>query len=162
MNVTLALAGNSILSIDGSFLLIFASVIALIFILNRTLFRPVIAILEERDRLGVGRIKESRQMLAQYEERLKKYEDEIRAARARAFTQFEERRREMLAEHANLIANARNDMRTQVEAAKNEIAVESREARKQLEEDARAMATEITSRLIGGTDLPGSHRESRL
>jgi F-type H+-transporting ATPase subunit b len=162
MNVTLALAGNSILSIDGSFLLIWASVWCLIFILTRTLFRPVIAILEERERLGAGRIKESRQMLAQYEERLKKYENEIRAARASAFTQFEARRREMLAEHANLIANARNDVRAQVEAAKNEIAIESVEARKQLEHDAQAMATEITSRLINRLDLPGSHQESRL
>ncbi len=87
-------------------------------------------------------------MLAQYEERLTKYENEIRAARARAFADFEARRREMLNERAKLIASAREDVRAQVDAAKNEIAVESREARRQLETEARTMAEGISERLI--------------
>ncbi|HYW70183.1 MAG TPA: hypothetical protein VE961_04070, partial [Pyrinomonadaceae bacterium] len=58
----LALAG-SVLSIDGSFLFIFFSILLLIYVLNRTLFKPINQVLDERERLGAGRISEARRML---------------------------------------------------------------------------------------------------
>ena len=159
MTVTLALAENNILSIDGSFLLIFVSVLILIFVLNRTLFKPIIRILDERDRLGVGRLKESRQMIAQYEKRLAEYENQIRAARASAFTDFESRRREFLAERTGLVNQTKEDIRGMVGAAKNEISVESAKARENLEIDARAMAANISSRLLRRPVSPSSSNE---
>lgn len=159
MTVTLALAENNILSIDGSFLLIFVSVLILIFVLNNSLFKPIIRILDERDRLGAGRLKESRQMIAEYEKRLTAYEDQIRAARAAAFTDFENRRREFLAERTGLLTRTREEIRATVDAAKNEISVESAKARENLESDARAMAANISSRLLRRPVSPSSANE---
>ena len=81
--IGLALAGN-VLSIDGSFLFVFVSIFVLIFVLNRTLFKPINRVLDERERLGVGRLAEAQRLLAQYEERLAGYEEQLRAARAEA------------------------------------------------------------------------------
>ena len=159
MTVTLALAENSILSIDGSFLLIFVSVIILIFVLNHTLFKPIIKILEERDRLGVGRIKESKHMIDQYEKRLAEYESQIRAARASAFADFENRRREFLAERTELLNRTKEDIRKSVDAAKNEISIEAATARENLESEAHAMAAVISTKLLHPQAPPSSSNE---
>lgn len=159
MTVTLALAEDNILSIDGSFLLIFVSVLILIFVLNKTLFKPIIRILDERDRLGAGRLKESRQMIAEYEKRLAAYEDQIRAARAAAFTDFENRRRDFLVERTGLLNRTKEEIRATVDAGKNEISIESAKARENLETEARAMAANISSRLLNRPVSPSSVNE---
>ncbi|MBO0719491.1 MAG: ATP synthase F0 subunit B, partial [Blastocatellia bacterium] len=136
--IVLALAG-SVLALDGSFLFIFVSIFILIFILNRTLFKPINDVLDERERLGAGRLAEAKRMLAQYEERLKRYEEQLRAARSEAYQQQEVQRREALAARQELIAGVKEDAARQVAAAKGEIAEQSENARKNLEREARAM-----------------------
>lgn len=144
----LAFAQDNILSIDGSFLLIFFSILCLIFILNRTLFRPINKVLEERERLGVGRIAEAREMLARYEERLRNYEEQVRAVRAEAYNRFEARRREMLAARQARLAEARAQAAEEVEAARKEIKTQAQAAQASLEGEARAMAASIASQIL--------------
>ena len=50
------LLAGSVISVDGSFLVIFISILLLVFILNRTLFAPINQVLDERERLGAGRL----------------------------------------------------------------------------------------------------------
>lgn len=141
-------SGNSILSIDGSFLFVFVLIICLIFILNRTLFRPITNILEERERLGIGRSAEARRLLKEADERARNYEAQIRAARAAAYQQVEARRREMKIQRQNLMAAAKKDAEAQIAAARAEIVAQSNTARSTLEHDAREMAANISSQLL--------------
>jgi len=143
----LALAG-SVLSIDGSFLFIFFSIILLIFILNRTLFKPINRILDERERLGAGRIIEAKQLLAQYDKRLAKYEDQIREARAEAYQHLEAQRKESLADRQEMVAKVKAETAAQVQAAKGEIDRQVESAKQNLENEARAMASTISSQLL--------------
>ena len=80
---------EGVLSIDGSFLFIFFSILLLIYILNHTLFKPINRVLDERESLGAGRIGEARRMLGEYEERLKRYESRLRDARGEAYQRLE-------------------------------------------------------------------------
>lgn len=145
--IGLALA-ESVLSIDGSFLFIFISIILLIFILNRTLFKPVNQVLEERERLGAGRIGEARRMLAEYEERLKRYESQLREARGEAYQRLESDRREASVARQRMIAEVKAETAAQIEAAKQEIAKQTTEAKRNLENEARAMAATISSQIL--------------
>ncbi len=135
--VVLAFAENNILSIDGSFLFVLVSIICLIYILNRTLFRPINRILDERERLGVGRIAESQQMLAEYESRVRRYEEQLRAVRAEAYSRFETQRRELLAARQQMLAQARA-----------EIGAQTADARGRLNGDAQAMAASISAQIL--------------
>ena len=146
--VVLALAGNIILSIDGSFLFVLVSIIFLIYILNRTLFRPINKILEEREKLGAGRIAESRQMLADYEARVRSYEEQVRAVRAEAYSRFETQRRELLAARQQFLAQARTETAGQVGAARAEIGAQTADARGRLDGDAQAMAASISAQIL--------------
>jgi len=147
-NVVLAAAGNSILSIDGSFLLVFISVICLIFILNRTLFRPIKQVLEERERLGMGRSKEAKLMLGDVEERVRTYDAQIRAARATAYQQAEARRRELKARRQQLVAEAKKQAEAQIAVAREEVSKQANAARAALEADAKVLAASISSQIL--------------
>jgi F-type H+-transporting ATPase subunit b len=145
--VVLALAG-SVLSVDGSFLFIFLSILCLIFILNRTLFKPINQVLDERERLGAGRLEEAKRLLAQHEVRLSGYEAQMQKARADAYQQLEAQRREAQAARAELVAQARAEVAGQVEGARQDIARQTESAKTKLEQDARAMAAAIASQLL--------------
>ena len=147
-NVVFAAAGNSILSIDGSFLFVFISVICLIFILNRTLFRPIKQVLEERERLGIGRSKEAKLMLGQVDEQVRTYDGQIRAARAAAYQQVEARRRELKARRQQLVAEAKKEAEAQIAAAREEVSKQAAAARATLETDAKVLAASISSQIL--------------
>jgi F-type H+-transporting ATPase subunit b len=141
------LAGN-ILSLDGSFLFIFISIFFLIFILNATLFRPINQVLDERERLSGGRLAEARQMLAQYEERLRHYEAQTRAARAASYQLLEAQRRQALNARQEILAQVKAETSAQIEAAKQEIAQQVKITRASLEHEAQALAMSISSNIL--------------
>jgi F-type H+-transporting ATPase subunit b len=145
--ITLALAGN-VLAIDGSFLFIFVSIFILIFILNHTLFKPINQVLEERERLGAGRLAEAGQIMAQYEERLNLYEEQLRNARAEAYQQLETQRREALASRQEVIAQIKSETAGQVAAAQQEIAKQAEAAKSSLERESHAMAATISAQIL--------------
>ena len=143
----LALA-ESVLSIDGSFLFIFFSILLLIYILNHTLFKPINRVLDERERLGAGRIGEARRMLGEYEERLKRYESRLRDARGEAYQRLEAGRREAILDRQRMIAEVKAETTARIDAAKHEIAEQAAGAKKNLENEARAMAATISSQIL--------------
>lgn len=139
---------GSVLSLDGSFLFIFISILLLIFILNRTLFAPINKVLDEREHLGAGRLVEAKNLLAQYDEKLRKYEEEVRQARAAAYQTLEAQRKEALAARQQLIEQVKQETLAQIASAKDEIAQQSERARQNLESEARAMAATISSQIL--------------
>jgi len=153
----LALAGN-VLSIDGSFLFVFISIFVLIFVLNRTLFKPINRVLDERERLGVGRLAESQRMLVQYEERLAGYEAQLRAARAESYTELEAARRLALAGRAKAIEEMRAETARLIEEAKSEVARQADAARGNLDQEARAMAATISTQILNRPVTSGGNQ----
>ena len=146
-SIGLALAGN-VLSIDGSFLFVFISIFVLIFLLNSTLFKPINKVLDERERLGVGRLAEANRMLGQYEERLHRYEEQLRAARAESYQQLEARRREALAARQESMNSIKAETAAMIAEAKEEVGRQAAGARQDLEREARAMASTISSQIL--------------
>jgi F-type H+-transporting ATPase subunit b len=139
---------GSVLSLDGSFLFIFISILLLIFILNRTLFAPINKVLDEREHLGAGRMVEAKNLLAQYDAKLKQYEEQVRHARAGAYQTLEAQRKEALAARQQLIEQVKQETLAQITAAKAEIAQQSERARQSLGSEARAMAATISSQIL--------------
>jgi F-type H+-transporting ATPase subunit b len=145
--IVLALAGG-VLSIDGSFLVVFISIFLLIFILNRTLFKPINQVLDERERLGAGRMSEARQLLAKYDERLTRYEQQLQAARGEAYQLMEAHRREALAARQQVLAQVKTETAAQIAAAREDIAKQTEAAKQNLEGEAHAMASVISSQIL--------------
>jgi F-type H+-transporting ATPase subunit b len=147
-SIAVMFLADNILAIDGSFLLIFISIILLIFILNATLFRPINNILEEREKMGGGASNEAKHLIKEYDKKVMMYEDGIRNARLEAFQIAEANRKETLAEREDLLFQAKAATGIEIENAKQEILNQATEARTKLENDARQMAASITSNLL--------------
>lgn len=145
--IAFALAGN-VLSIDGSFLFVFATILLMIFLLNRTLFKPINRVLDERERLGVGRLAEAQRLLADYEKRVAGYEEQLRAARAEAYQELESSRRQFLATRTVALDKIKAETAAQIAAARQEIEAQASTARENLGSDARVMAATISSQIL--------------
>lgn len=142
------LLAENILAIDGSFLFVFISILLLIFILNATLFRPINRVLEEREKMTGGTSHEARDLIKDYERKVMLYEDGIRNARYEAYQYAEAQRREALADRQDLLAQAKAEATSQIEAAKQEISQHATTARAQLEKDAQTMAARISTSIL--------------
>ncbi|MBK6316294.1 MAG: hypothetical protein IPF53_18895 [Blastocatellia bacterium] len=71
-------AGSDMLTPDVTLLIVLALFIVFVPILNRLLFKPIIAVLQERDRLTGGSSHEARAMVLTVDQRLAEYEEGIR------------------------------------------------------------------------------------
>ena len=97
--VFLAFAENSIQLVpDGTIFFHIALILLMIWILNRTLFKPINRILEARERMTGGSFAETTETLRQADEKLANYETTLREARAAGYAVVENTRRESLAQ----------------------------------------------------------------
>src|SRR6185503_20180850 len=77
---------------DGTLLLHLLMVVVMVFILNRTLLKPINRILAEREKQIAGRLREAQALAAETEEKRKKYNDSLHAARVDGYKLLEKER----------------------------------------------------------------------
>ncbi|MBL8149853.1 MAG: ATP synthase F0 subunit B [Blastocatellia bacterium] len=142
------LEGSSLLTPDYSLFVTFFIFLALVFVLNRLMLRPIMGVIEERERLTSGAMHEAKKMGHDYDQRLSKYEEQIRAARSESYQMLENKRKDALTERDKLIAQVKSEVGQSIEASRLEIEKSSNEAKNQLEAEARAMANTIASNLL--------------
>ncbi len=148
--ILLGLAGNSIQLVpDGTLILHGAMIIIMVMVLNRTLFRPINRILEERDRRTTVLLSEAEQTLARIDESLRQYEQTLRRARAEGYQLLEQQRAEAIRERERQIGSARELLSKQTSTEKQQIRLQAEVARMTLLQEAREMALRITSQILG-------------
>jgi F-type H+-transporting ATPase subunit b len=148
--ILFGLAGNSIQLVpDGTLILHGLIILLMVVVLNRTLFRPINAILEERDRRTRGLLKEAGQTLESVDQSLRQYEQTLRGARSEGYQLLERQRAEVLRERERQIAAARDLLSKQTSAEKQEIKSQTEVARATLSQQARLTASRISSQILG-------------
>src|ERR1051325_3143889 len=88
----LAEGGTSMLTPDGSLLVILILFLVLVPLLNRILFKPITDVLDERERLTTGSSTDVRAIFHRIDHKLAEYEDGIRGARSEGYRLVEGRR----------------------------------------------------------------------
>ena len=150
MNVIAAAdAGSSILAPDVTLFIFMALFIVFVPILNRLLFRPIIAVLEERDRLTGGSSSTARAMVLTSEQKLAEFEDGIREARGEGYRTVEARRSAASVTRQAKIDAARDESMAKIAAARRELDAEAAAARSSLDAEFERVASEISSALLG-------------
>ena len=149
MIVVFAFAENSIQLVpDGTLLLHVLVVVVMIAVLNRTLYRPVNKILEEREQWTKGRVSEAHRALTETEKNLARYERSLREARGAGYQLVEAERANALTSRERALASLREEMRLLVREQKSEIDVQAEEARRTLENDSRKIAERISAQIL--------------
>ena len=148
--IFLGLAGESIQLVpDGTLLLHGLIIIMMVVVLNRTLFRPINQILEERDRRTTGLLSEAQETFARIEESLRQYEQTLRGARSEGYQLLERQRAEAVRERERQIAAAKEAVSKQTATEKEQLRLQAEVARTTLLNDARTVALRISSQILG-------------
>lgn len=147
--VFLAFAENSIQLVpDGTIFFHIALILLMIWILNRTLFKPINRILEARERMTGGSFAETTDTLRQADEKLANYETTLREARAAGYAMVESTRRESLAQRQLQIDEVKAEAANQIEQEKADLNRQVEQAGQTLASDARVLAERITAQVL--------------
>jgi len=133
---------------DGTLFIHIALILAMIYVLNRTLFKPINAVLDRREANRGGSSSEAEGILRRVDESMTAYELSLREARAESYGMMERERGAAVRERQEKLNAVRADVKAQVEAEKRSIETETDTARVSLERDARRLANEIGSRVL--------------
>lgn len=133
---------------DGTLLLHLLMVAVMVFVLNRTLLKPINQILAEREKQIAGRLKEAEAMAVETQEKLKKYNDALRDARTDGYRLLERERAQGLKEKEEKLRKYRDEMSKEV-AAQIEITRSQEQAVKgELEAQAATIGNLISSQIL--------------
>jgi len=122
--------------------------IVLYFILKSLFFKPLLAVMAEREKrtLGAQRAAEAAQVAAA--EKVKQYQEALKQARAKVYAEQEAARKKLLDERAALLKASRNLAASEVSAAKEKVAQELAAAKRELEVGVPQLAAEIAKRVL--------------
>ncbi len=145
MDATLTLLG-----ISGKLILLQAIPFVLALVgLHFIIFKPVLALLAEREKNIHGFKKEAELLQEEVDARLSELEVKLTDARAQAMAERNRLRQEALESEQEFIAAARERSEQVIEEARGVLAAEQATARAQLEAAAQGLSKDIASRLLG-------------
>jgi F-type H+-transporting ATPase subunit b len=138
-------------------------IILLFYIILRALFfKPLLAVMAERDSRTVGAQKAAEAAQAAAAEKVKQYQEALKQARGQVYAEQEAARKKLLEERAAQIKDARTKASGEVSAAKVRIAAELTAARRDVEATVAQLSTEIARRILQTPPPPGAPaREAR-
>jgi len=138
-------------------------IILLFYIILRALFfKPLLAVMAERDARTVGAQKAAEAAQAAAAEKIKQYQNALRQARGQVYAEQEAARKKLLDERAAQIKDARVKAAAEVSAAKARVAAELAAARGEIEASVAQLSAEIARRVLQAPPRPGAPvREAR-
>ncbi len=149
MPVFLSFAESIQLVPDGTIFIHIAIILLMVFILNRTLFRPVNRVLEERGRRTHGRSDEAKKTIERVHESALRYDRMLREARVESYHTMERQRAEAMNERQQQLAVVREEVTNGIEQEKRAIGEQAAEARAALEGEARRVAASVSAQILG-------------
>ncbi|HKV34115.1 MAG TPA: ATP synthase F0 subunit B [Pyrinomonadaceae bacterium] len=133
---------------DGTLLLHLLMVGVMVFILNRTLLRPINQILAERERQVEGRIKEAETLAAETEEKVRRYNAALREARTEGYRLLEKERAAAVKEKDEKVRQYREQMSHTVAAQVETTRLQEQQVRGELESQAASIGDLISSQIL--------------
>jgi F-type H+-transporting ATPase subunit b len=133
---------------DGTLLLHLLMVAIMVFILNRTLLKPMNRILAERERQIQGRLKEAQELAAETEQKRKKYNDALHAARIDGYKLLEKERAAGLKEKDEKVRLYREQSSREVAAQLNNIKRQEQSVKQELETQAASISSLISAQVL--------------
>ena len=133
---------------DGTLLLHLLMVGIMVFVLNRTLLKPINRILAERDKQVAGRLQEAQMMATETQEKLKQYNDALHAARVDGYKLLEKERGDALRQKDEQVRLQREQVSKQVAAQKENTRRQEQAVKGELEAQAASISSLISSQIL--------------
>jgi F-type H+-transporting ATPase subunit b len=144
----LAFASNIQLVPDGTLLIHIALILLMIWILNRTFFRPINKVLALRERNSGGRSSEAQEILNQVQQKNAAFDAEIRDARTEGYSLIEKQRSKAVAKRQKKVEAVKEEVATLLATEKDAIAAQTAEAQKSITAEAQKLAEKISANIL--------------
>jgi F0F1-type ATP synthase membrane subunit b/b' len=133
---------------DGTLLLHLVMVGIMVFILNRTLLKPINQILAERDKQITGRRAEAERLAAESQEKLRTYNEALHEARVDGYRLLDKERAEGLKQREEKVRQYREEMSKEVAAQVEATRQQEQSAKRELDTQAASMSDLISSQIL--------------
>jgi F-type H+-transporting ATPase subunit b len=133
---------------DGTLLLHLLLVGVMVFVLNRTLLKPINQILAEREKQIADHLKEAEARALEKQEKLKKYNDALREARSDGYKLLERERAQGLKDKEEKLRQYRDEMSKQVAAQIETTRKQEQTVKGELEAQAATIGNLISSQIL--------------
>jgi F0F1-type ATP synthase membrane subunit b/b' len=120
----------------------------MVFILNRTLLKPINQILAEREKQILGRLAEAEKLATESEEKLRKYNETLHDARVDGYKLLEKERTEGLKQREEKVRSARDEMSKGVAAQIAATRQQEESAKRELDTQAASMGDLISAQIL--------------
>ena len=144
-----AFASEDLLSVNKTVFIQIVIFIAAIFILNTLVFKPFMELIDRRDKLTKGSIKEARELEEKVKQIILEYEARLNEARAQAQEERNKIVREAETAAAGIVANTREETVALLDDAKKKIESEAEVIKEKLKGDVQLLSNEIASKILG-------------
>src|SRR5687768_1697023 len=149
MTYPLGFAENSIQLVpDGTLILHVIIILVMVWILNKTLYKPINRILEAREKRTHGRMSEAQEILTDVSEKVSNYERQLRQARAEGYALAEQERTAAMQERQGKLNEMRQQLSESIAQEKQTIQTQVEEARVTLDSESLRIAREIGAQVL--------------
>ena len=136
---------------DGTIFIHIALILLMIWILNRTFFRPINRILEERERKSGRGAGAANDILSQVDEKTAGYETALREARTEGYHLLESQRAEAMTARQTQVTAVKEEVDSLITTEKDSLQQQAEAARGALSDDAQKMAKTISATILKNT-----------
>ncbi|MFA9453036.1 MAG: hypothetical protein ACERK6_03900 [Candidatus Aminicenantaceae bacterium] len=136
------------LQIDPSIILVIAIVWILVVVLTKTVFNPIRRVMRDRDEDIATDREAGNQAELEYESSLRKIEEDIKKARAAAYSIQDLLEKEALKEKEKLLAEVSRECRAQVNEAQQELQKQVQGLKFDLKQESARLAETIEEKLL--------------
>ena len=150
--------GGGLISIDQSLIVQVVNFVVLLFILQRLLYKPFLAKMEERTAIIKKSLEEAQAARAEAARQQEENEARLRAAYAEAAAVREQALKEAAEESRKHIAAAQAQARKLVDDTKTQLDTEVRRARDELRREVSDLAVAVAEKLVHKTLREDDHR----
>ena len=144
----LAFAESIQLFPDGTLFIHIALILIMIWVLNRTFFRPINRIIESREKHKGGRGGEAETILKDVAEKQSLYNKSMLEARSEGYDVIEKLRAEAVAERSAKIATAKEETAQAFADEKKQLQDQTAEARATIAREAEEMSDKIAANIL--------------
>jgi F-type H+-transporting ATPase subunit b len=145
--VVFAFAGIQLIP-DGTLLIHIALILLMIWILNRTFFRPINKVLESREKNTGGRSGEAQEILNQVQEKKASFDLAMRETRSKGYETIEKSRAKAIKKRQEQLTLVKEEVATLISNEKAEITKQTEKARKDITKEAEKLAEKISSNIL--------------
>lgn len=140
-----ASASEDILKVDETLFVQLIIFIVAIFILNSLLFKPLIQLVDRREKLTTGTIAEAKRIREELEKITEEYNSRLNEARSQAILERSEIRRQAQLSSEEIIKRAREENQAFLDASTKRLESETREIEEKIKPTIEILAKDVAS-----------------